>query len=80
MEGEKMEEFLSKMIGRKLDLFCEGALSLRGEALEVAGGLLYLKDEEERVCYIPIDKIVVVWEAQAEEHRAGFVSGSLNHH
>ncbi|HEV7859307.1 MAG TPA: MM0924 family protein [Pyrinomonadaceae bacterium] len=72
-----MQEFLSKMIGRRLDLFCEGALSLRGEALEVDGGLLYLKDEDERVCYVALDKIVAVWEAQAEEHRAGFVSGSL---
>jgi hypothetical protein len=72
-----MQEFLSKMIGRSLDLFCEGALSLRGEALEVDGGLLYLKDENERVCYVALDKIVAVWEAQAEEHRAGFVSGSL---
>jgi len=72
-----MQEFLSKMIGRRLDLFCEGALSLRGEALEVDGGLLYLKDENERVCYVALDKIVAVWEAQEEEHRAGFVSGSL---
>jgi hypothetical protein len=77
MEGWKMQEFLSKMIGHKLDLFCVGALSLRGEALEVDGGLLYLKDEEERVCYIAVDKIVAVWEAQEDEHRAGFVSGSL---
>jgi hypothetical protein len=77
LEVDEMQEFLSKMIGRRLDLFCEGALSLRGEALEVDGGLLYLKDEDERVCYVALDKIVAVWEAQAEEHRAGFVSGSL---
>jgi hypothetical protein len=72
-----MQEFLSKMIGRRLDLFCLGALSLRGELLEVEGGLLYLKDEEERVCYVALDKVVAVWEATEEEHRAGFVSGSL---
>lgn len=72
-----MQEFLSKMIGRRLDLFCLGALSLRGELLEVEGGLLYLKDEEERVCYVALDKVVAVWEAREEEHRAGFVSGSL---
>lgn len=72
-----MEELLSKMVGRKLDLFCVGALSLRGEAIEVEGGLLYLKDDEERICYVAIDKIVSVWEASNEEHRAGFVSGPL---
>jgi hypothetical protein len=77
MEEEEMQEFLTKMIGHRLDLFCVGALSLRGEALEVEGGLLYLKDDDERVCYISIDKVVAVWEAQTDEHRAGFVSGSL---
>ena len=69
-----MNEFLSKMIGRKLDLFCDGSLSLRGEAVKVEGGLLHLRDEEGRICYVAIDKISVVWEAREEEHRAGFVS------
>ena len=73
-----MNEFLSKMIGRKLDLFCDGALSLRGEALKVEGGLLHLRDEEQRVCYVAIDKISAVWEARDDEHRAGFVSTPPN--
>jgi Domain of unknown function (DUF6897) len=70
-----MEEFLSTMIGRKLDVYCGGGASLSGEALKVEGGLLVLKDEEEQLCYVVVEKIVVVWESRESEHRAGFVAG-----
>lgn len=73
-----MTEFLSRMIGRKIDIFCGGASSLRGEVLKVEGGVLQLKDDDDMMCYVAIDKIAVVWEARDSEHRAGFVSGNLN--
>ena len=72
-----MEEFLSKLIGRRIDVYCGGGASLRGEALKVDGGILYLKDDEEQLCYIVVEKIVVVWEARESEHRAGFFGGRL---
>jgi len=68
-----MKDFLAKMIGRKVDVFCGGASSLRGEVMRVDDGVLHLKDQENRVCYVAIDKIAVVWEARDEEHRAGFL-------
>jgi hypothetical protein len=73
-----MNEFLSRMIGRKIDIFCGGASSLRGEVLKVEGGVLHLKDDDDMMCFVAIDKIAVVWEARDSEHRAGFVSGQLN--
>jgi hypothetical protein len=73
-----MNEFLAKMIGRRIDLFCDGALNLRGDVVKVEGGLLHLRDEEQRICYVAIDKISAVWEAREEEHRAGFVSAPVN--
>jgi hypothetical protein len=73
-----MQEFLSRMIGRKIDIFCGGASSLRGEVVKVEGGVLHLKDEDQGMCYVATDKIAVVWEAREDEHRAGFVSGRLN--
>jgi hypothetical protein len=75
--GGKMQEFLSRMIGRKIDIFCGGASSLRGEVVKVEGGVLHLKDDDQMMCYVAIDKIAVVWEARDSEHRAGFVSGAL---
>ena len=47
---------------------------MRGEVLKVEEGVLYLKDSDDKTCYVAIDKIMVVWEARDEEHRAGFVS------
>jgi hypothetical protein len=69
-----MKEFLSKMIGRRIDVFCGGSSSLRGEIIRVEDAVLHLKDSDSRLCFVAIDKIVVVWEARDDEHRAGFVS------
>ncbi len=71
-----MKEFLSKMIGRRVDVFCGGASSLRGEVVKVEEAVLHLKDSDGKMCYVAIDKIVVVWDARDEEHRAGFVPAS----
>jgi hypothetical protein len=69
-----MQEFLAKMIGKKVDVRCGVSASLRGEVVKVEAGVLHLKDNEEKMCFVAIDKIVVVWEADEEGHRAGFVS------
>ena len=69
-----MTDLLSKLVGKKVDLRCEGATSLRGEVIKVEGGVVQLKDSDDKVCFVAIDKIVVVWEAPDEGHRAGFVS------
>ena len=73
-----MEDFLSRHIGRKLDVYCTGGSSLRGEVLKVEMGVLHLRDVEGKNCYIAVDKIVVVWEARDDEHRAGFVPAPNN--
>lgn len=69
-----MEDLLAKFIGRKIDLYCGGASSLRGEVLRVESGVVHLCDDEGKSCYVAIDKVVVVWEATDDEKRAGFVS------
>jgi hypothetical protein len=68
-----MQTLLSKLQGKKIDVYCGGASSLRGEVLKVEEGVLHLRDSDNKTCYVAIDKIVVVWEAKDEEHRAGFV-------
>jgi hypothetical protein len=72
-----MREFLSKMVGRRLDVYCGGGASLRGEVLRVEGDVLHLKDEEEHACYVAVEKIICVWETREREHHAGFVAGRL---
>ena len=73
-----MEDFLSKLIGKRIDVYCGGSSSLRGEVLLVSQGILHLRDSDEKKCYVAIDKIVVVWDARDDEHRAGFVGGLAN--
>ncbi|MCM3903723.1 MAG: hypothetical protein ND866_18635 [Pyrinomonadaceae bacterium] len=70
-----MNDVLARLVGKKVDLRCEGATSIRGEVIKVEGGVVQLKDSEDnKICFVAIDKIVLVWEAPDEEHRAGFVS------
>ena len=68
-----MEDFLSRFIGKKIDLYCGGASSLRGEVLKVETGVLHLRDDEGKKCYVAVNKIIAVWEARDDDHRAGFV-------
>lgn len=71
-----MQTLLSKMIGKKVDVYCGGASSLRGEVVKVEEGVLQMKDSDEKTCFVAIDKIIVVWEARDDDHRAGFVSSN----
>ena len=73
-----MQEFLSRMTGKRLDIYCGGASSLRGEVLKVEGGVLHLRDDEGHVCYVAVERIIVVWEARdTDERRAGFMPANL---
>ena len=68
-----MEQLLLKMIGKRIDVFCGGASSLRGEVMKIEDGVLHLKDNDGKLCFVQIDKIHVVWDARDDDHRAGFV-------
>ncbi len=70
-----MRAFLNGFVGKKLDVVCAGGVAVRGEVVSLAEDILTLKDDEEKVCYVVIDKITVVWEADEKSHRRGFVSG-----
>jgi len=68
-----VQDFLSTLIGKKIDLYCGGASTLRGEVLRVETGVLHLRDDDGKNCYVAIEKVIAVWEARDDEHRAGFV-------
>jgi hypothetical protein len=68
-----MQELLSKMIGREIDVVCAGATSLRGKVINVEDGVLHLQDDEDGTCYIAIDKIVTVWEKRDRDRHPGFI-------
>lgn len=71
-----MEEFLTQMMGKRIDVSCGTGAAVRGEVMNVKDGILYLRDDE-RVAYVAVEKVAVVWEVQEHEVRTGFVTGKL---
>jgi uncharacterized 2Fe-2S/4Fe-4S cluster protein (DUF4445 family) len=70
-----MREILSKLVGKKIDLFCGGRSSLRGKLVKVDEGVAHMVDEDDKMFYVAVDRIVVVSESHVDEQRAGFVVG-----
>jgi hypothetical protein len=68
-----MEEFLTQLMGKKVDVSCGTTATVRGDVIDVKQGILYMRDEEERVAYVVIEKIAFIWEIQDDETKAGFV-------
>lgn len=68
-----MKELLSKMIDQEVDVVCTGTSSLRGKVVKIDGEVLHLKDAEDNVCYVAIDKIIAVWEKRDKDRQPGFV-------
>lgn len=68
-----MEELLSQLRGKKIEVTCGTNAAFRGDVVDVKSGVLYLRDEEERVAYVPVDKIAVVYECKDPHTRPGFV-------
>ena len=68
-----MEEFLKQLMGKKIDISCGSTATVCGDVVDVKDGILYLRDEHERVTYVAIDKVSVVWESKDSQTRPGFV-------
>jgi hypothetical protein len=68
-----MKDLLSKLIDQEVDVVCTGTSSLRGTILKIDGNVLHLKDDEDNVCYVAIDKITAVWERRDKNRHPGFV-------
>lgn len=61
------------MIDHEVDVVCTGTSSLRGRIVRVEADVLELKDENDNVCYVAIDKIVAIWEKRDKDRHPGFV-------
>lgn len=68
-----MEEFLKQLMGKKIDISCGQASTVRGDVMDVKNGVLYLRDENERVAYVAIERVAIVWEVKEHHTRPGFV-------
>lgn len=68
-----MEELLKQMLGKKIDVACGTNAAFRGDVVDVKNGILCLRDEEEKVAYVAVDKIAVVYECKDPQSRPGFL-------
>jgi hypothetical protein len=68
-----MEEFLKQLMGKKVDVAYGTSATVRGDVVDVKDGVLFLRDEEEKVAYVAIGRIAVVWEVKEQQTRPGFV-------
>ncbi len=70
-----MEEFLTGLIGKKIDVSCGTSSTVRGDVVAVKDGVLHLRDDNERIAYVAVEKVAIVWEAKDHEVKPGFVFG-----
>ena len=68
-----MEEFLKQLMGKEIDVASGNGTAVRGNLVDVKDGILYMRDEEEKVAYVVIEKITCIWEVAEEEPKAGFL-------
>ena len=68
-----MEEFLKQLMGKEIDVSCGANATVRGDVVDVKDGVLYMRDDQDRVAYISIEKIAVIWEVKPNTSRPGFV-------
>lgn len=68
-----MEEFLKTLMGKKLDVSCGANASFRGDVIDVKNGVLFLRDDDDKVAYVAVDKIAIICEVKEHQSRPGFV-------
>jgi hypothetical protein len=69
-----MEELLKQLMGKKIDVTCGSNAAFRGDVIDVKGGVLYLRDEDDKVAYVSVNMIAVVYEIKDQHARPGFIS------
>lgn len=73
LSGKNMEDLLKQMLGKKIDVTCGTNAAFRGDVIDVKGGVLFLRDEDDKVAYVAVDKIAVVYECKDPQSRPGFI-------
>jgi len=68
-----MEELLNQYMGKKIDVSVGTSAVYRGDVIDVRNGILYLRDDDQKVAHISVDKIAVVYECSDSASRPGFI-------
>ena len=68
-----MEEIIKKFVGSKVDINCSNGIWFKGVIVAAENGRLELRDDEERLIYIAIDRVVAVYEVSTTAVKPGFL-------
>lgn len=68
-----MEELLRQLLGKKVDVSSGITSVFRGDVEDVKNGVLFLRDEDDKLTYVAIDKIAAVYECGDSLARPGFI-------
>ncbi len=69
-----MREFMLKMVGKKINIFCGGP-NFMGKVVKVEEGVVHMVNDDDQMFYVAIDRIIVVSEERETEPKAGFITG-----
>jgi hypothetical protein len=70
-----MEELLKEMDGKSVEVSYGTTAIVRGRVANVKDGVVQLRDDDDRITYVAIKTIAVLWEVREQQSRPGFVSG-----
>ncbi len=59
-----MEEFLKQLMGKEIDIACGAGATVRGDVVDVKNGVLYIRDDQERV----VDRQLLAEDRKAAGH------------
>ena len=68
-----MEQLISSLAGKKIDVNCGAGALFRGENLGYENGVLSLKDEHGKTVYIDGSRILALSEVSDAASRPGFI-------
>jgi len=60
-------------MGKRIDVSCGMNAAFRGDVIDVKRGILFLRDDDEKVAYVAIEKIAIICEIKEHQSRPGFV-------
>ncbi|NOT47742.1 MAG: hypothetical protein HOP17_08320 [Acidobacteria bacterium] len=69
-----MEEILSGLAGKKIDVNCGSNVMYSGQVVTSTGGILKLENEDGEDIFIAIDKIAAFSERKDHLSRPGFIA------
>jgi hypothetical protein len=63
-----VKNFLESRLGKELDINC-GSVSITGTLVKIEGNVAHI-EKDEVICYVNLEKIIAVWDAQDKRAKA----------